>query len=154
MNLSIKSDSFLRLFLIRITISLLSILILICYTAFPIYAQNSAEAYIYSGNEKTVAGDYLGAIKDYNKAIEINPKHALAYHNRGLAKGYLGDYRGTIEDFNKAIEINPNDALVYYLRGGAKLGLGQNDSGCLDLSKAGELGFDKAYELIKKFCNP
>ncbi len=38
--------------------------------------------------------------------------------------------------------------------GVAKLGLGQKDSGCLDLSKAGELGFDKAYESIKKYCNP
>jgi len=31
--------------------------------------------------------------------------------------------------------------------------LGQKDSGCLDLSKAGELGYFKAYETIKKYCN-
>jgi len=35
----------------------------------------------------------------------------------------------------------------------AKLGLGQKESGCLDLSKAGELGSEKAYEVIKEFCN-
>ncbi len=83
MNLSTKSDSFLRLFLIRITIALLSILILICYTTLPIYAQNSAEEYFYSGNEKANSGDLQGAIEDYNKAIELNPKHAEAYYNRG-----------------------------------------------------------------------
>jgi len=25
--------------------------------------------------------------------------------------------------------------------------------GCLDLSKAGEMGFEEAYELIRKLCN-
>ena len=39
------------------------------------------------------------------------------------------------------------------IRGYAKLNLNQKDSACLDFSKAGELGYEKAYEEIKKFCN-
>ena len=39
-----------------------------------------------SGVDKYEQGDYQGAIADYTKAIEINPKFALAYFNRGLAK--------------------------------------------------------------------
>ncbi len=71
MNQSIKSHSFPRLFLLRITIALLSILILICYTTLPIYAQNSAEEYFYSGVEKANSGYYEGAIKelDFNKSL-------------------------------------------------------------------------------------
>jgi len=87
MNLSIKSDSFLRLLLIRITIAVTLILILICYTTLPIYAQNSAEEYFISGVEKLASGDYQGAIKEFDKAIEINPKYAEAYFNRGGTKG-------------------------------------------------------------------
>jgi len=94
MNQSIKSYSFARLFLLRITISLLSILILICYTTLPIYAQNSAEEYFISGVEKLASGDYQGAIKEFDRAIEINPKYAEAYIYRGVAKGKLGDYQG------------------------------------------------------------
>jgi len=73
-----------------------------------------------------------------------------------IKKKGIGNYlsRGQIEDFNKVIEINPKFGEAYYNRGVAKLGLGQKDSGCLDLSKARELGFDKAYESIKKLCNP
>jgi len=77
MNQSIKSYSFARLFLISITITLLSILILICYKTLPIYAQNSAEEYFYSGVEKANSGDYKGAIEDYNKAIKVNPKYSV-----------------------------------------------------------------------------
>ncbi len=113
MNQSIKSDNFLRLFLIRITITLLSILILICYTTLPLYAQNSAKEYFYSGNKKVELGDYRSAIEDYNKAIKIIPKFAEAYYGRGLAKGKLGDYRGAIEDYNKAIKIIPKFADAY-----------------------------------------
>ncbi len=152
MNLGITAHSFARLFLLRITITLLSILILICYTTLPINAQNSAEEYFISGVGKLASGDYQGAINDFNKAIEINPKDADAYYNRGFAKAKLGDYRKAIEDFNKAIEINPNYAMAYHNRGFAKIKLGQKDSGCQDLSKAGEMGDMDAYDLIKQYC--
>ena len=60
-----------------------------------------------SGNIKLNSHDYQGAISDYTKAIEINPKEAKAYHNRGMAKDLLRDYQGAISDYTKAIEINP-----------------------------------------------
>jgi len=95
----------------------------------------------------------VGAIQDYNKAIELNPKDANVYYMRGNAKDNLQDYRGAIQDYSKAIEINPSDAASYYMRGLDKLLLEQKDNGCLDLSKAGELGLVGAYEAIKEFCN-
>ena len=61
--------------------------------------------------------------------------------------------REQLHDFTKAIEIDPKFAEAYCNRGIIKIILGQKNSGCLDLNKAGELGFAKAYEAIKKFCN-
>ena len=55
------------------------------------------------------SGNFSEAIKNYNKAIEINPDYADAYYNRGNAKGALGNMQGAIEDFNKALQLNPND---------------------------------------------
>ena len=37
-------------------------------------------------NAKGKLQDYRGAIVDFNKAIEINPKDAVAYYNRGIVK--------------------------------------------------------------------
>jgi len=89
MNLSIKSHGFPKLSLLSITIAVTLILILICYITLPIYAQNSAEEYFYSGVEKANSGDYQGAIKEFDKAIKIAPKVAVAYYNRGVAKAKL-----------------------------------------------------------------
>ena len=61
------------------------------------------------------------AIEDYTKAIELNPQHANAYHNRGLAWSKKGDRDKAIEDYNKAIELNPQYADAYNNRGNAWL---------------------------------
>jgi len=116
-------------------------------------AKDTYNSYLKSGNSKYLLEDYTGAIQDYNKAIELNPKYYFAFSGRGDAKRGLGDYRGAIQDFNKAIELNPKYEIAFGGRGLAKISLGQKDSGCLDLSKAGELGSPGAYDLIRKYCN-
>tara|TARA_B100000700_G_scaffold314504_1_gene401179 strand:+ start:872 stop:1450 length:579 start_codon:yes stop_codon:yes gene_type:complete len=80
----------------------------------------SAVFYYNRGVDKSNAGDYYGAISDYNKAIEINPRYADAYYNRGLAKRKSGDNYGAISDYSKAIEITPMNESAYYNRGNVK----------------------------------
>ena len=84
-------------------------------------------------------GNHKGAIKDYDKALELNPDYANAYYNRGVAKGKLGDYKGAIEDFDKAIALNPNYADAYYNRGLARRDLGDHKGAEEDFAKAAEL---------------
>ena len=44
-----------------------------------------AEAFNNRGIIKYDLGDYVGAISDYNRAIEMNPKDAEVYNNLGVA---------------------------------------------------------------------
>ena len=113
------------------------------------------DAYSSRGNAKTMIKDYHGAISDYNNAIKFgnNEKTDHNYFNRGLAKANLGDIRGAILDFDEAIRLTPDFANAYFTRGYVKLQSGERDSACLDWSKAGELGFSKAYDMIKEYCN-
>ena len=67
--------------------------------------------------------DYYGAISDYTKAIEINPRYVSAYHNRGVAKEYLQDYEGALKDYEKATKIDSDDYLAWSGVGNMKIKL-------------------------------
>ena len=50
------------------------------------------------------------AIKDYNKAIQLDPELAEAYCNRGVAYEHTGEFERAIADHTKAIELQPHYA--------------------------------------------
>ena len=60
----------------------------------------------------------------------------------------LSDKRFGMEEYH-----DRKHAMAFCNRGLAKIKLNDKNGGCLDLSKAGELGFQAAYESIKKYCN-
>ena len=94
---------------------------------------------------------YNQAIKDYSKAIEINPRHAEVYYNRGFVYAKKGQHNQAIEDFTKAIEINSRYAEAYYNRGFTYLvKLGDKNRGCADWKLACELGACQNYNLAKR----
>ena len=70
-------------------------------------AQTSAAADDYNsrGLAKEAKGDHDGAIADYNRAIELDPKQPRAYMNRGFAKQAKDDVDGAIADYNRALEL-------------------------------------------------
>ena len=70
----------------------------------------SAKFYFDRAFKKGEEGDYYGAISDYTKAIEINPKKFMAYGNRGIAKEKIGDLKGACFDWKKASSLGDKDA--------------------------------------------
>lgn len=56
---------------------------------------------------------YAGALADFDKAIEINPRFANAYFLRGIIKTYCQDHKGASKDFEKAIVLDPEFKEVY-----------------------------------------
>jgi len=63
------------------------------------------EKYINSGNAKTDLKDYNGAITDFTKVIESDPKFVEAYFNRGIAKILLGQKHSGCLDLSKAGDL-------------------------------------------------
>ena len=91
----------------------------------------------------------MGAIADFNKAIEIQPDLALAYYRRGIAKFELKDNQGALSDYNSAIKLNYS---AYYNRGVANFNLNQRKNACSDWKRARELGDIDAIDFISKYC--
>jgi tetratricopeptide (TPR) repeat protein len=47
------------------------------------------------------------AVKDFDRAIELNPHYGDAYYNRGQVRLYLGQRNRALADFKEAVRINP-----------------------------------------------
>ena len=66
-----------------------------------------------SGIEKADSGEYEDAIREFTKAIGLNPTDEKSYFHRATLKVRLGDLEGARADFKMAenccrSKINPN----------------------------------------------
>ncbi len=69
-----------------------------------------AVGYYNRGIVKNMAGDFFGAITDFNEALNIDKKIAAAYFHRGIAKSRTGDSFGRIQDFREAARLGDVNA--------------------------------------------
>jgi tetratricopeptide (TPR) repeat protein len=111
--------------------------------------KNGLVAGIYSsrGSVYGQSGKLTEAISDCTKAIELNPKSAVAYCNRANAYSKLGKLSEAISDCTKAIELDPKSAVAYCGRGTNYRKAGKLTEAISDLSKAIEVNpkFVMAY---------
>ncbi len=108
-----------------------------------------ADLYFLRADGKCEQKDYKGAIQDYTKSIELNPKNIYTYSNRGINQVRLGNYLEAIKDFDKAIILDPKFIGGYCNRGIAKYNLAQYEEAIDDYNQAIELNpeDDDAYYL-------
>jgi len=66
-----------------------------------------------SGDKKYRAGDYEGAIDDYEQLIERYPDIPRGYTRRSAARGKLGMNQEALKDVTKAIDIGTDDPWAY-----------------------------------------
>ena len=59
--------------------------------------------------------DWNNTIKNYSKAIEINPNNDEYYSNRGWSFYKLKDWENAIKDYTKVIKINPTEKNFHML---------------------------------------
>ena len=67
-------------------------------------------AWFNMANTKVKKRDYLEAIKDYSKAISLEPDFGEAYFNRGLTRIFLNDLEGGALDLSRAGELGLTEA--------------------------------------------
>ena len=71
------------------------------------------------GTAMTVAGDYEGATKAYDRVIYLRPKDPKAYFGRSIVFIYLGNYLRATQDLDRAMVIRPANTNVYFQRASA-----------------------------------
>jgi tetratricopeptide (TPR) repeat protein len=78
-------------------------------------------------DQKKALDEYGKALKDFQKAVQLDPKNHRAFNGLGYAYRKTGDYNKALENYGTALQISPNfpDAIEY--RGEAYLGLNRTE---------------------------
>ena len=96
------------------------------------------------GIEKAKNGDLDGAIADFDRAAELDPKNDAPYYNRAQAKRLKNDTAGAIADYTKAIKLGSTNPAAYNNRGNARVENKDRDGAIADYTRAIELKPDYA----------
>ena len=99
-------------------------------------AKEAAVIYAHRGECFDGKNEPAKAMKDYNKALSLDPGSAVSYLARGKSYERSGDHDKAIADYNEAIRLDPNQALVYISRGVAYSSKGMYDKAIEDQTKA------------------
>ncbi len=110
----------------------------------------STSSYLTSGRYKFATEDYVGAISDYDIALEMDPTNIKVFALRGLSKYYADDHDGAIADLNIAIAFNPEVAVAIYTRGKSKFELNDYDGALSDFDRTIELDPDRASAYVSR----
>jgi tetratricopeptide (TPR) repeat protein len=98
--------------------------------------EDRATAYNNRGWSYSNKDDYDRAIADFDEAIRLDPKFALALVNRGWAYERKGDYARAIADYEEAIRLDPNYSLAYNNHGWIHHLKGEYDEAIADYGEA------------------
>jgi tetratricopeptide (TPR) repeat protein len=78
---------------------------------------SAAEALNLRGNHLSTKHEYDRAIEDYNRSIQLDPRHTTAFFNRGLAYVAIGDADQAMRDFDEQIRLQRRYISAFYQRG-------------------------------------
>ncbi|MBX2969360.1 MAG: tetratricopeptide repeat protein [Cyclobacteriaceae bacterium] len=90
-----------------------------------------ARSFTQKGRELLEKQEYVEALLNLNKAIELDPNSAAAYYLRGNIKAQFDDRHGAMKDYNTALEKNSKLTEAFFSRGNIKMKL-QDYYGAID----------------------
>lgn len=94
-------------------------------------------------------GEMQTATADLDRAIEIDPNYAKAYHIRGLVHESQGRDDSALADFTKAVELKQDYAAAYHSRAALHAKRGHTDLAAEDIQMVTQL----THYNIETFAN-
>jgi TolB-like protein/Tfp pilus assembly protein PilF len=83
--------------------------------------------------------DFVGAEREYNRAIELNPNYATAHHWRGEVLCEQAKFEESFGEYRRALEIDPFSLIINRMYGHTLLYARQYDASIAQLKKTIEL---------------
>ncbi|MFH1676294.1 MAG: tetratricopeptide repeat protein, partial [bacterium] len=83
--------------------------------------------FIMAGKIKLMENDLVGAARDFERAVELNPEDPDAHMKKGEVFYELGQFDTAAKDYEKAIELQPVNPHAYYNKGNALFYMDSDD---------------------------
>lgn len=110
-----------------------------------------AFALVTRGAARFALSDYESSLKDYEKALSLDPKLKKAvYYRMAYDKHYLKDYSGALQLFEKAISLEPKKAANYAARADTKKELNDLQGALNDYNEAINLMPNHGYYYLSR----
>lgn len=97
------------------------------------------------GYQRLQAGDYKGALEDYNEVVRLEPDDPENYLNRGLVREKMKDLAGALADYSHALKLDEKNPKAWVSRGNVVSKLGNWKEALEDYTVA--ITLDKSYAL-------
>lgn len=115
-----------------------------------VLGQTAANDWVSIGNVLTTLGRDNEAVQAFDKAIEIDPKDAMAWYDKGTALYSLNQYNESIQALDKALEINPQFSIAWNNKGLSLESLGKYNESIQAFDKAIEYDPSKSPGWLNK----
>jgi tetratricopeptide (TPR) repeat protein len=99
----------------------------------PLWAQETAKDYLQRGIADYQSKRYLEASRNFDKAVELDPKMPDAYYWRGTTE--ISDQKA-LSDLNRAIQLKPDYAAAFYIKALKEQIGGKDGAALLDYTTA------------------
>ena len=101
-----------------------------------IKTSESAEAYRVRSSVLFEQDYFEAALKDADRAVELDPKNAEALNDRGVVKRVMGQWREAAEDYTAALKVSPRHQQALANRGYVLKKLGRFKEAVRDYQRA------------------
>ena len=115
--------------------------------------ERPAKHYIDLAKAEYWKGNYEGAIKLWEKALNSDPYHPESiYHDIGMSYVLLKQYEKAVEPLNKAIELGADYDTTYYYLGEAYYYLSRHSRAKENYEKVVSVERQKSDQEVKRLC--
>ena len=103
------------------------------------FAPLKPDGHVARGMSLTTLGRSEEAVKEFDEALRLDPKHGWAYALRAIPRLQRQDLDGALDDVARAIDIDPTSPEGYAQRATLRVAMRQIEEGLKDAAKAAEL---------------
>ena len=113
-------------------------------------ALNTPAYWMDRGGLLSAYGNYKGAVRCYQKALDLAPDLVEAHFQQGVAYGELGRFDAAVNTISRAIDRMPTNGAYFYGRARVYLLAGDEDLAMKDFMEAGFLGNEDARAYLRR----